>query len=154
MTQNPDNVASKEAEQQFKKWSQTEYVKISKFCGSKGYRVSRVVHSKCQSLPPMLAVWYVKTNEKDVDLWVISGEFPTDITSSKIAKNAREALRHFSMSWHIQAAKLEDGIAEGKFELGDEQTQAKFAKELIARAEGLYDLYNSDKLWEASGLTL
>ena len=154
MTQNQANMTQQEAELEFKKWSQTEYVKISKFCTSKGYRVSRVVQSKCQSLPPMLAVWYVKTDEKDTDLWVISGEFPTDIASSKIAKNAREALRYFSMSWHIQAAKLEDGVAEGKFELGDEETQTKFAKELTARAEGLYELYSSDKLWEASGLTL
>jgi len=154
MTQNPGNMTKEAEEAQFKKWSQTEYVKISKFCGSKGYRLDKIIQSKCQSLPPVLSVWYVKTNEKDVDLWVISGEFPTDIASSKVAKNAREALRYFSMSWHIQSAKLEDGVAEGKIELGDQKTQTKFAKELTASAENLYELYNSDKLWEASGLTL
>ena len=109
-----DQMTHEEAEKHFKEWSQQEYVKISKFCNSKGHQVAGLEQSRCQTLPPVLGVWYVKTQDKKVDLWCIAGDFPTDLASSKVAENAREALRYFSMSWQLQAAKLEDGLAEGK----------------------------------------
>ncbi len=153
MTEAQTELTKEEAEKQFKVWSQTEYVKISKYCNSKGYQVGSLDMTKCQSLPPVLGLWYVKTTDKKVDLWAISGEFPTDIASSDVAKNAREAIRYFSMTWHLQAAKLEDGLAEGKITLSDKETQTKFAQELTNRAEYLYEIHASDKLWENSGLS-
>ena len=152
MTQAQTTMTNEDAEKQFKEWSQKEYVKISKYCASKGYQVKGLDQTKCQSLPPSLGIWYVKTTDKKIDLWVVSGDFPTDIIHSDVAKDAREVLRYFSMAWHIQAAKLEDGVAEGKIDLQDEETQTKFAKELTSRAESLYELFSSDKLWESSGL--
>jgi len=145
--------SKEESEKQFKEWSQKEYIKIQKFCASKGYQVKTVEQAKSQLLPPVLGVWYVKTTEKNIDLWVICGDFPTDIASSEVAKNAREVLRYFSMTWHIQAAKLEDGVAEGKIELQDKETQEKFAAQLTSRAESLYEMYGSDELWRNTGLT-
>ena len=111
-----------------------------------------VEKSRCQSLPPLLGLWYVKTQDKKVDLWCIAGEFPTDIASSKVAENAREAIRYFSLSWQLQSAKLEDGLAEGKISLQDQETQEKFIKELTTRAESLYELYSNDNLWKSTGL--
>ena len=147
-----DQMTPEDAEKHFKEWSQKEYVKISKFCNSKGHQISGIEQSRCQTLPPVLGVWYVKTQDKKVDLWCIAGDFPTDLASSKIAENAREALRYFSMSWQLQAAKLEDGLAEGKISLQDKETQEKFIKELTVRAENLYDLHANDKLWNGVGL--
>ena len=145
--------SKEESEKKFKEWSQKEFIKIQNFCASKGYQVKKVEQPKSQLLPPVLGIWYVKTTEKNLDLWVISGDFPTDIASSKVAKNAREVLRYFSMTWHIQAAKLEDGVAEGKIELQDKETQAKFASQLTSRAESLYEMFNSDDLWRNTDLT-
>ena len=147
-----EQMSPEQTEKMFKEWSQKEYVKISKFCNTKGYQVSGIDQTKCQSLPPVLGLWYVKTQDKKIDLWCIAGEFPTDLASSKVAENAREALRYFSMSWQLQAAKLEDGIAEGKIALQDKETQEKFIKELTTRAESLYDLHANDDLWKAAGL--
>jgi len=147
-----NQMTAEEGEKEFKIWSQKEYVKINKFCNSKGHQVAGIVQSRCQSLPPVLGLWYVKTQDKKVDLWCVAGEFPTDLASSKVAENAREALRYFSMSWQLQSAKLEDGLAEGKVTLQDKETQEKFIKELTTRAESLYDLYSNDKLWKAAGL--
>lgn len=147
-----NQMTPEETEKEFKTWSQKEYVKISKFCNSKGHQISGIDQTRCQSLPPILGLWYVKTQDKKIDLWCIAGEFPTDLASSKVAENAREALRYFSMSWQLQAAKLEEGLAEGKISLQDKETQEKFVKELTTRAESLYDLYINDKLWKAAGL--
>jgi len=147
-----NQMTEEEAEKEFKIWSQKEYVKISKFCNTKGHQISGIDQSRCQSLPPVLGLWYVKTQDKKVDLWCIAGEFPTDLANSKVAENAREALRYFSMSWQLQSAKLEEGLAEGKISLQDKETQEKFIKELTTRAESLYDLYANDKLWKGAGL--
>ncbi len=150
VTQEPQT--KEEAEKQARDWAQKEYVKISKYCGSKGYQVKNIDRNKCHTLSPILGIWYVKTLDKKTDLWVLSGDFPTDIAHSDVAKNAREAIRYFSMSWQIQAAKLEDGVAVGKIDLQDKETQTKYAKELVTRAESLYDLFSSDKLWKNAGL--
>lgn len=151
MTNSQTNT-NEEYEKQFKEWSETEYVKMAKYCASKGYQIKKIEQSKCQTLPPTIAIWYVKTVDKETDLWVISGNFPTDITHAKVANNARQSLRHFSMSWHMQAAKLEDGVAAGRIELQDKETQTKFAAQLTQRAESLYQIFSDDKLWEATGL--
>ena len=153
MTQAKTKMTKQEMELKFKEWAQSEYVKISKFCSSKGYKVTSINQKKCRYMPPMVAVWYVKTDDSLVDLWVISGDFPTDMTIAKVAKDAREVLRHFSLAWQLQAAKLEDSMAEGKIALNDKETQTKFVKELIARAESLYEFHNNDTLWEQAGLT-
>jgi len=149
---NSQAITKEEYEKQFKEWSQKEYVKAAKFCGSKGYQVKKIDQSKCQTLPPIISIWYVKTTEKNLDLWVISGDFPTDLSNASVAKNARQSLRHFSMSWHMQAAKMEEGVATGRIELQDAETQTKFANQLTQRAENLYKIFSDDQLWVATGL--
>ena len=57
------------------------------------------------------------------------------------------------MSWHMQAAKLEEGVATGRIELQDRETQSKFATDLTRRAENLYQIFNDDNLWKATGLS-
>lgn len=151
MSQESSNL-SPEDEKKFKEWSQGEYVKINKFCQSKGYQVRGIDQSKCQTLPPALGVWYVHTTEKGLDLWVIAGEFPTDIAKSDIAKNAREVLRHFSMSWHMQAASIENRLSSGQVPESEKDTQSKFAADLTKRAEDLYELFAADQLWANTGL--
>ena len=148
MTQAQVEVTNEEQQLKFQDWAQSEYVKISKFCSSKGYQVTSVNQKKCRYLAPLIAIWYVKTDDKNVDLWVISGDFPTDLTVSKVAKNAREVIRHFSLAWQLKAAKLEESLSEGKVALADKETQTKFAQQLITRAESFYTLYNDEKKWK------
>ena len=63
---------------------------------------------------------------------------PSDHNTFDVAPNAREAVRHFSFKWQMQA--------EGLIETGDKE-QEEFAKLLIGRAEGLYSLYQKEELW-------
>jgi len=152
MTETQANMSKEDAEKQFKDWAQKEYVKVSKFTMSKGYEFKGIDQSQCQSLPPLLGIWFVNTKNKKENLWAISGSFTTDIANSDVAKNAREAIRYFSMSWHMQVAKIESGLAEGTIDSASVETQTQFAQTLCKQAEELYDIYQSEKLWANTGL--
>jgi hypothetical protein len=152
MTETQANISNEDTEKRFKEWAQKEYVKISKFTMSKGYEFKGIDQTKCQSLPPLLGVWYINTKNKKENLWAISGSFSTDVANSEVAKNAREAIRYFSMSWHMQVAKIESGLAEGTIEAGSIETQTNFAKTLTKQAEELYKIFQSDELWANTGL--
>ena len=71
--------------------------------------------------------------------WVICGALPSDHNTFDIAPNAREAVQHFSLKWQMQEENL--------LKSGDKE-QEQFAKLLISRAEGLYDMYQQDNVWE------
>jgi hypothetical protein len=58
------------------------------------------------------------------------------------AKNAREAVRSFSLHWQLKAQQIIDaGITD--------KTQLDFANLLINRAQGLYEMFGKDELWQA-----
>lgn len=63
--------------------------------------------------------------------WFIGGKLPTDCIASSVALTARDAARHFSLKWQLEAAKKG---AEGE--------------ELARQAEGLYELTDEPDLWK------
>lgn len=154
MSQNAQarDLSRAEVEEKVKRWNQEEFVKIQKYCLSQGVQMKALKQNMTQCLPPIIGIWYIHSTTKGKDYWVISGDFPTDLALVDVAKNAREAVRYFAMSWQLKAAKLQDGIAEGKIQLSDAKTQEKFAQELISKAEMLYGFQNDDKIWAGSGL--
>jgi hypothetical protein len=57
------------------------------------------------------------------------------------AKNAREAVRAFSLHWQLKAQQIIDsGI--------NDKTKQDFANLLIKRAHGLYEMFEKDALWQ------
>ena len=89
-------------------------------------------------LVPLFALWKL-TSLDGKKFWVLCGDLPSDHSSFDVAPNAREALRHFSLKWQMQAENLLQANT-------DEQNN--FANLLIGRAEGLYKLYNDESLWK------
>ena len=71
----------------------------------------------------------------------MSGDLPSDMVDVNVAKTAREAVRHFSMTWQLKAENL---IRSGATR---DETQAKYANLLISRAQSLYQMQSDDKLW-------
>lgn len=64
--------------------------------------------------------------------WFISGEdVPLTTASSSVATTPREAAKHFAMQWHLKAAR-----------------QGEAGTELEEKAETLFDLANTDELWQ------
>lgn len=145
-------VSAEEAQEQIKRWHQEEFVKVQKFCVSKGVQAKSIDQTKTKCLPPIVGAWYVNTANKGEDFWVLTGDLPTDLAPAKVAPDAREALRYFSMNWQLKAANIEDAIAEGKITGENKETQIKFIQELVSKAEGLYQLHGDEKLWANAGL--
>ncbi|MET1255492.1 DUF4826 family protein [Aliikangiella maris] len=150
-----NNTAETENNQQEKinQWNQSELVKIQKFCFSKGIQIAEFKRERCLSIPPVIGIWYIKSKKQNEDFWIISGEFPTDVAPVNVAKDERDVIRYFSMSWHLKAARIEEALAEGK-QIGDRETQQKFVKELIEKAEQLSLIHRDEKLWANSGLNI
>jgi len=125
------------SEQEQQDWVRNSYKTATKYLADKGMVTESVAESESRYLVPVLAVWKLNLLDK-TSVWVICGDLPTDHASTDIAENARDAIRHFSFKWQMQAENISKiGNAE----------QAEFAKLLIGRAEGLYGLFDKEELW-------
>ncbi|MBT8090782.1 MAG: DUF4826 family protein [Gammaproteobacteria bacterium] len=80
-------------------------------------------------------------------LWVIGGSVPTDCVHSGVASTARDAARHFSMKWQLEAARLENLTEQQRLGLDPATDWQAEAKALIAKAEYLYSIIDDDRFW-------
>jgi len=120
-------------------WIRSQYQVATKYLATKGLVTDSVVVEESRYLTPFMSVWKLKVLDGSY-LWVLCGDLPTDHNLLKVAPNAREAVRHFSLKWQMQAENLLESEDKG---------QVSFANLLISKAEVLYDLYQQDKLWNA-----
>ena len=124
-------------EEQQQQWTRAQYQVATKYLAEKGIVTNSVQVEDSRYLVPVLALWKL-TAMDGKKYWVLCGELPCDHSSCEVANDAREALRHFSLKWQMQAENLLQGKSE---------EQHQFAHLLIGRAEGLYKLYNDEALW-------
>jgi len=124
-------------EEQQQQWIREQYQVATKYLAGKGIVTNSVKTEDSRYLVPMLALWKL-TSLKGEKFWVLCGDLPSDHSHVDVAPSAREAIRHFSLKWQMQAENLLQ--AENK-------EQNNFANLLIGRAEGLYKLYEDDSLW-------
>ncbi len=132
-----ENTANNEINQQ--NWVKEHFQKATKYLASQGVITEKVVLEDSRYLIPLLAVWKIKTVDKN-ELWVISGDLPTDHMALSGAKHARDAVRSFALRWQLKAEQI----------LGSPnktQDQQAFANLLINRAENMYDMYENEKYW-------
>lgn len=76
--------------------------------------------------------------------WYISGGVPSDHIAVDLAADARQALRHFSLKWQLQAAQIEGGGKDGNTQPAD---FANVAGNLSRNAETLMAFADNDDLW-------
>jgi hypothetical protein len=126
-------------------WVREQFQKANAHLASKGILPDNVAVSESRYLPPYFAVWKLNTKDKQA-YWVISGDVPTDHMALASAKNAREAVRAFSLQWQLKAQQIIDSGAK-------DNTQQEFAALLIKRAHGLYEMFGKDDLWQAEPLS-
>jgi hypothetical protein len=143
MTDSRTPLSPEEQEKKAQEWTRNQYAEVQRYCSKNQFQIKQIVQPESRLLPPLLAVWKVELNDVDVKaIWVIGGEVPTDHVALSAAKTAREAMRHFSMSWQLKATQIE-GEAEGN------ASKMKYVQTLIKSAEGVYQLAAEDKLWQA-----
>ncbi len=126
-------------EEQQQQWIKTQYQVATKYLAEKGVVTQSVQVEESRYLVPILALWKLTAIDGN-KFWVLCGDLPSDHSSVEVAPNAREALRHFSLKWQMQA----ENLLQAKNE-----EQNKFAHLLIGRADGLYKLFNDESLWQS-----
>lgn len=125
-------------------WVRDSLQKANSYLAKKGIMPQGVRQADSRILPPLMAVWRIKARENNrvSDYWVISGNLPTDHVPLSVAPNAREAVRHFSFNWQLQAENIAKGPGRA------DPVQMNFARLLVNRAEGLYGIFNDPALWQ------
>ncbi len=140
MTSKNEQQTEQWSEAQVNDWVRSQFQKANLHLAEKGVVMDSVAVQDSRYLPPYVAVWKINALDKQ-SYWVISGDLPTDHIELKAAENARDALRAFSFRWQIKAQQLVDaGIKD--------QTAGDYAKLLVNRAHSLYQLFESEKLWD------
>ncbi|MEE2001263.1 DUF4826 family protein [Alkalimonas sp. MEB108] len=128
-------------EQQQSEWVRNQFQKANEYLASKGILPDQVVVKESRYLVPLVAVWRIKSQDRK-EYWVLTGDLPTDHMALSGARDAKDAVRAFSMHWQLKAQQILDT------QPGD-KTQVDFANLLINRAHGLYDLFDNEAIWQA-----
>jgi len=133
------NAVTKLTQEQKQKWTRDQYQAATKYLAEKGVVTHSVQDAESRSLAPLFAIWKL-TSIEGKSYWVLSGDLPKDHIGADMAPDAREAVRHFSLKWQMQAANLLKS---------DDEEQHTFANLLVVRAERLYELCEHDPLWQS-----
>ncbi|RUO65310.1 protein of unknown function [Pseudidiomarina planktonica] len=128
--------------EQNSEWVRERFQAGNKYLAEQGILTKRVLVKDSRYVAPLVAMWKFEANDGK-HWWVVTGDLPTDHVSGKAAKDAREAMRHFALSWQMRA----ESIFQDKNAAND-ATQQAFAHRLVNRSEGLYDISNDEKLWQ------
>jgi hypothetical protein len=132
-----DEINSQEA---LSAWVKQQFQRANKHLAEKGILFDTVVVEESRYMAPEVAVWKIKDTKKNV-YWVISGNLPADAISVSVANSAREAIRHFSLSWQLKAQNIMSSAVV-------DNTQKEFATLLTAKAEMLYEVQENEKWWQ------
>lgn len=118
-------------------WVRKQYQEATKYLAEKGVVSGSVQIEESRYLVPLLTVWKIIAIDGQ-KYWVLCGDLPTDHSAAEVAGNAREALKHFSLKWQVQAENLLKA---------NEPSRHEQAQVLISRADGLYKLQEDESLW-------
>ena len=127
-------------QEQHDEWVKTQFARANKHLAENGVLFDSVATGQSRYLAPFVAVWKVKSLENKY-YWVISGEVPVDFIADKAAKDARDALRYFSMHWQVKSENIRQSA-------GDDELKQKYAKLLQIGAENIYRTYSNEALWK------
>ena len=134
---------AQQIEQIRSEWIRVQFQKANEYLASKGILPESVVVADSRYLTPFFAIWKLNAKDKQT-YWVICGDLPTDHMALSAAKDAREAVRAFSLNWQLKAQQIIDsGI--------NDKTKQDFADLLVKRAHGLYEMFENTALWTDTG---
>ncbi|QGX38681.1 DUF4826 family protein [Permianibacter aggregans] len=142
--------SQEEVERRSREWVQKEYARALTHLANMGIQQVGVTQSESRVLPPLVALWrcHGKLDGKNTELWVVTGQdIPVDHIAVSAANNARDAMRNLFMNWQLKAARLEQGLAANRLELGSAELQQNYIKSLITAAERLAQLVETPTLW-------
>ena len=83
--------------------------------------------------------------------WFICGGVPTDFLGSAAASTPRDAARHFTIKWQLQAARFQESGSQDLPGQKAEFNPSTLGAHLGDMAEALYALVNDERLWLQKG---
>lgn len=130
-------------------WAKEELDKVVKEITDRGAIDSPLVEARPVWTKPLDVVIGQLRDQGDQTefLWVIGGSVPIDCIHSSVAPSPRDAARHFSMKWQLEAARYEDPSERHRLGLDPAADWNAHAKALISKAEYLYKIIDDDQLW-------
>jgi hypothetical protein len=94
-------------------------------------------------------VW--EASQKSNFIWTISGEAViTDHIAGNVATTPRDAARHFSLKWQMDADRLLVLAKNRQPVENTEEHMEAYTDKLIQYAEYLYDMASRDEVWQQS----
>lgn len=104
-------------------------------------------------LAPYVSVWAVRSGRHPASTgwFAIAGDLPTDYVSSRDARDARSALRHFSRTWAEIAGCMQRGVQHPECRIGSPDEWPKLHELLRRRASLLGRLASDDEVWSEGG---
>lgn len=129
-----------ETQEALSNWVKEQFQRATRHLAEQGILVDTVVIQDSRYLAPDLAIWKIKDTNKDF-YWVISGDVPADALPASVAISAREAIKHFSLTWQIKAENIFQNSAS-------EQVQKDYAVLLTSKADMLYQMQEKDEWWQ------
>lgn len=92
-------------------------------------------------------VW--DATQKSQFIWTISGKgVVTDHIPGSMAATPKEAARHFSLKWQMDAERLTEVAKSRRSVEQGEAHMKEYTARLVACAETLYDMTTQDKIWK------
>lgn len=113
-------------------WAQGQLRNASKFLAEKGVILETVFNEVSTYMTNKVAIFKIRDKERN-KYWVITGDMPTDYAPASVAKDYKEAARHFSLNWQLKAENIIRMPTRTK-------VQSEFAQLLVNKAEELYSL--------------
>ena len=137
----------------FTQWAQQQIEGMGRHVESSGLIKQDATGQAVWTLPHQIFIGKIWPKEDRNNVyWIISGpQLPTDHIEGRLADNAREAARHFSLKWQLEGNRL-TGLsdhADGETEATSKDVDwQSIAAKLHNQAEGLYAVVDRDDLWE------
>jgi hypothetical protein len=99
-------------------------------------------------LAPYIALWRVNLMAGS-EVWVISGDVPTDYLPPSEAATPRDAALAFAQRWQRAAGNMLAGRRDPEVTIGRPEDQAELGDLLRKRAVSLKDFAGQDALWQS-----
>jgi hypothetical protein len=131
-------------------WERNQRENVKLYLSAQNVRHGALPAKPEWSLPPYISIWRtLDLDNNDTEVWVISGDLPTDYTELPTGATAQQAAKRFSDIWLKASATMLEGKVPSKFQIGkgEPSEQKKLGDLLRRRAELLRDYAADDSLW-------
>ena|SRR5712671_5346412 len=132
------------------RWLTEQRMIVERYLEREEIRLVSVVKNPVWFIAPYVALW--KTSElksdKQISLWAISGDLPTDYLELSSAQSPREVMLNFGKHWKTMSKEMLKGNFPQNWRTGRAEDQKELGDLLEKRADILLDWAMDDKFWQ------